>query len=83
MYVWVILNLTPDKHYYKLYVYPGGFILHPNKPKNVDSFFTVGIYHLAALQNKRLNVWDISCDAYFIFNLHLLFTTVNSSVLVY
>ncbi|KAG2340367.1 hypothetical protein BDR05DRAFT_1002561 [Suillus weaverae] len=83
MYLWVILNLAPDKHYHKLHVHPGGFIPGPNKPKNVDSFLAVGIHHLATLQNEGLNVWDVSRDAHFISNLHLLFTTADSPGLVY
>ncbi|KAG1834015.1 hypothetical protein DFJ58DRAFT_719384 [Suillus subalutaceus] len=33
IYIWVILNLSPDKRYQKLHVHPGGFIPEPNKPK--------------------------------------------------
>ncbi|KIK15155.1 hypothetical protein PISMIDRAFT_16720 [Pisolithus microcarpus 441] len=38
IYIWVILNLAPDKRYKKVHVCPGGFIPGPNKPKNIDSF---------------------------------------------
>jgi hypothetical protein len=83
MYVWVILNLSPDKCYQKIHVCPGGFIPGPNKPKNLDSFLIVGMHNLAALQNKGLVIWDASCNVHFISDLHLLFTTANSPGLVY
>ena len=42
IYIWVILNLSPDKHYKKKHVLPGAFIPGPNKPKNIDSFLFPG-----------------------------------------
>jgi hypothetical protein len=36
----------------------GGFIPGPNNPKNIDSFLFPGLYHLAALQNEGLRLWD-------------------------
>ncbi|KAG1824881.1 uncharacterized protein BJ212DRAFT_1476169 [Suillus subaureus] len=69
MYVWVILNLAPDKRYWKLH--------------NVDSFLAVGIHHLAALQNEGLAMWDASHDAHFTSDLHLLYTTADGPRLVY
>ncbi|KAJ8589580.1 hypothetical protein M405DRAFT_899515, partial [Rhizopogon salebrosus TDB-379] len=83
MYIWIILNLSPDKRYRKIHVRPGGFIPGPNKPKNLDSFLFVGMHHLAAIQNEGLTIWDASCDATFISNLHLLFTTADGPGLVY
>ncbi|KAG2749072.1 hypothetical protein P692DRAFT_20780095, partial [Suillus brevipes Sb2] len=83
MYIWIIINLSPDKRYRKIHVRPGGFIPGPNKPKNVDSFLFVGMHHLAAVQNEGLTVWDASRDATFISNLHLLFTTADGPGLVY
>ncbi|KAF8546051.1 hypothetical protein OG21DRAFT_1427996, partial [Imleria badia] len=47
MYIWIIGNLSPDIHYCKLNVLPGGFIPGPKKPKNVDSFLFPGMHHLA------------------------------------
>ncbi|KIK25482.1 hypothetical protein PISMIDRAFT_9518 [Pisolithus microcarpus 441] len=38
MYIWIVVNLPPDKHYRKLHIRPGGFIPGPNKPKHLDSF---------------------------------------------
>ena len=42
IYIWVILNLSPDKHYKKKHVLPDAFIPGPNKPKNIDSFLFPG-----------------------------------------
>ncbi|KAF9644361.1 hypothetical protein BDM02DRAFT_3131806 [Thelephora ganbajun] len=58
MYIWVIYDLTPGDHYKKQYVLPGGFVPGPNAPKNLDSFFFSGIYHLSALQHEGLLIWD-------------------------
>ena len=58
IYIWVVMNHSPEKHYKKHYVLPGGFIPGPHKPKNVDSFLFPGIHHLAALQNEGLSIWD-------------------------
>lgn len=44
IYIWVILNLSPDKRYKKKHVLPGAFIPGPNKPKNLDSFLFPGMY---------------------------------------
>jgi len=44
IYIWVILNLSPDKRYKKKHVLPGAFIPGPNKPKNIDSFLFPGLY---------------------------------------
>ncbi|KII83655.1 hypothetical protein PLICRDRAFT_32845 [Plicaturopsis crispa FD-325 SS-3] len=63
IYIWVILNLSPDKRYKKAHVLPGGFISGPNKPKNVDSFLFPGFHHVAALQREGLKVWDASRNA--------------------
>ena len=58
IYIWVLLNLSPARHYKKRHVFIGGFILGPNNPKNTDSFLFPGLQHLAGLQKERLNIWD-------------------------
>jgi hypothetical protein len=58
IYIWVIYDLAPGDRYKKRYVLPGGFVPGPNAPKNFDSFFFSGIYHLSALQREGLIVWD-------------------------
>ena len=49
IYLWVILNLSPDIRYKKKYVLIGGVIPGPHKPKNVDSYLYTGLHHLSAL----------------------------------
>lgn len=58
MYIWVIYDLAPGDRYKKRHVLPGGFVPGPNAPKNFDSFFFPGIYHLSALQREGLPIWD-------------------------
>ena len=82
IYIWIILNLSPDKRYKKVHVCPGGFIPGPNKPKNIDSFLFVGLHHIAALQREGLRIWDASEDRVFKSDLYLLFTTADGPGLV-
>lgn len=58
IYIWVILDLSPEERYKKDCVIPGGFIPGPKKPKNLDSFLFPGLYHLACLQKESLTIWD-------------------------
>lgn len=73
IYIWVILNLSPDKRYKKRYVIPGGFIPGPNAPKDVDSFVYPGLHHVSALQKEGLKFWKAtskrveSSDPYLVF----------------
>ena len=78
-----IINLAPNKHYYKTHVLPGRFIPGPQKTKVVDSFMVVGLHHLSALQVKGLKVWDSSHQETFHSNRFFLFTTADGPELVY
>lgn len=59
MYIWIVINLSPEQHYCKHQVLLDGFILGPNKPKNINSFLIVGLHHLAAIQHKGLQIYDV------------------------
>lgn len=83
IYVWVIINLSPDKCYCKVNVLSGGFIPGPNKPKNIDSFLVPGLHHLLALQNEGLVIWDCSIDLTFQSYPYLMFITTDGPGLVY
>jgi len=83
IYIWIIVNLPPDKRYRKLHVCPGGFIPGPNKPKNVDSFLFPGIHHLAALQAEGLPIWNARTDSRYLSDIYLIFTTADGPGLVY
>ncbi|KAJ3570411.1 hypothetical protein NP233_g4419 [Leucocoprinus birnbaumii] len=56
IYIWVVMDIAPDKRYKKKYVIPGGIIPGPNKPKNLESFVFPGLYHIAALQKRQGNL---------------------------
>lgn len=43
----------------------------------------IGLYHLSALQNKGIRIWDSFCNEVFQANLYLLFTTGNVLLQVY
>lgn len=62
IYIWVILNHSPDVCYKKKYVLPGGCIGGPNNPKLIKSFIFPGLYHLAALMREGLQIWNVSKD---------------------
>jgi len=83
IYIWIIVNLPPDKRYRKLHICPGGFIPGPNKPKNVDSFLFPGIHHHAALQAEGLPIWNARTDSHYLSDIYLIFTTADGPGLVY
>ncbi|EIW73857.1 hypothetical protein CONPUDRAFT_68274 [Coniophora puteana RWD-64-598 SS2] len=58
IYIWVLFDQSPDHRYKKQYVLPGAVIPGPNKPKNLDSFLFPGLFHLAAVQNEGLVIFD-------------------------
>ena len=78
MYIWVILNLAPDKRYKVKHVLPGGFIGGPLGPKNRDSFLLPGLYHVAALQREGLIIWDGSRQIRRTSNIFAAFFTADS-----
>ena len=43
IYIWVLFNLSPARHYKKKHVFIGGFIPGPNNPKNTDSSLFSGL----------------------------------------
>ena len=78
MYIWVIYDLAPGDRYKKRHVLPGGFVPGPNPPKNFDSFFFSGIYHLSALQREGLLVWDARDQKIYRDYPYLLFVTADA-----
>ncbi|EKM56153.1 uncharacterized protein PHACADRAFT_64480, partial [Phanerochaete carnosa HHB-10118-sp] len=58
IYIWVLMDHSPDTRYKKQNIYVGGVIPGPNKPKNIDSFLFPGFRHLAALMKEGLAVWN-------------------------
>jgi hypothetical protein len=64
IFIYVIHNLSPDLRYKKRFIIPGGFISGPNKPKHTDSFLYPALYHISALQQEGLRIWDASTHSY-------------------
>jgi Transposase family tnp2 len=60
IFIYIIHNLSPDLRYKKRFVIPGGFISGPNKPKHGDSYIYPSLYHISALQQEGLQIWDAS-----------------------
>jgi hypothetical protein len=83
IYVWVIMELSPDERYTKWQVHPGGFIPGPNKPKNVDSFLFPGLHHVCALQREGLHIWDAFQNKTFTSQLFLALNTADGPAMAY
>jgi hypothetical protein len=83
IYIWVILNHSPNVRYQKRYVLPGAIIPGPGKPRNMDSFLFPGLYHLAALQNEGLQIWDAIQNRVFVTHPFLAFATADAPALPY
>lgn len=58
IYIWILVDLAPDKRYKIRSILPGGVIPGPHSPKNLDSFLFPGLAHISALQHERLHIWD-------------------------
>ena len=58
IYIWIILDLGPNKRYKIRNILPGGVIPGPNGPKDLDSFLFPGLAHVSALQREGLPIWD-------------------------
>ena len=58
IYIWILLDLAPDKRYKIRNILPGGVIPGPEAPGDLDSFLFPGLAHLSALQNEGLPIWD-------------------------
>ena len=58
IYIWLVVDLGPDKRYKIRNVLPGGIIPGPDHPKDLDSFLFPGVSHVAALQREGLPIWD-------------------------
>ena len=58
MYIWIILDLSPEERYKIRNILPGGIIPGPGHPKNLDSFLFPGLAHVSALQKEGLRIYD-------------------------
>ncbi|RDB26701.1 hypothetical protein Hypma_005263 [Hypsizygus marmoreus] len=86
IYIWIIVNLSPDLRYKKKYVIPGGIIPGPNKPKIVESFLFPGFHHIASvnkLPGGGLPVWDANLDVKYISHFYVILATADGPGMVY
>jgi hypothetical protein len=58
LYIWLLVDLAPDKRYKIRNILPGGVIPGPECPKDLHSFFFPGLAHISALQREGLPIWD-------------------------
>ena len=52
VYIWILIDLGPDKRYKIRNVLPGGIIPGPGSPKDLNSFLFPSLAHLSVLQNE-------------------------------
>jgi len=58
MYIFIILDLAPDRRYKIRNILPGGIIPGPKNPKHLDSFLFPGLAHISAIQKEGMHIWD-------------------------
>ncbi len=78
IYVWVLLDMSPKDRYKKGYVLPGVVLPGPNKLQDLNSFLLPGLYHIAALQNEGLKIWDASWQHTFVTHPIIVFATADT-----
>ena len=77
IFVYIIHNLPPDLRYKKKFVIPAGFIPGPLKMKDGDSFLYPILYHISALQNEGLRIWDSSIQRHIPHSTPFVFVTAD------
>lgn len=82
-FIWVLFDLPLTSHYKKQFVLPGGIIGDLKKPKNIDSFLFPCLYHVAALQCKGLQIWDVAQQCQFKSDVFLYLATADGPGMVY
>lgn len=82
IYIWIVIEHSPDQRYKKKNVLPGAIIPGPNKLKFIESFLFPGFHHLSALQHEGLMIWDASRDRTFISRLFLFLACADGPGLI-
>ena len=80
IYIWILIDLAPDKRYKIKNILLGGVIPGPETPGDIDSFLFPGLSHLTALQKEGLPIWDAyhkECAVSFLFLLLILANPVT------
>ena len=78
IYIWILVDLAPDKRYKIRNILPGGVIPGPKPPDNLESFFFPGLAHVSALQKEGLPIWDAYHNERFVSFLFLLLVLADS-----
>src|SRR5712672_3470467 len=78
IFVYIIHDLPPDLCYKKRLVIPAGFVPGPEKMKDSDSFLYSVLYHISALQNEGLQIWDAWTQTYLPRSIPFVFVTADS-----
>lgn len=77
IYIWILMDRSPENRYKKPHLVVGGIIPGPHKPKDIDSFLFPGFQHLAALMKEGLMLWDASTGRVFRSKVFLAFATAD------
>lgn len=83
IYIWVVMNHSPDVRYKRKHILVGAVIPGPNKPKNVDSFLFPGIRHVSALQKEGLRIWNAHTKTVHVSYPFLAFATADTPGAIY
>ncbi|KAF8226434.1 hypothetical protein L208DRAFT_1301979 [Tricholoma matsutake] len=84
IYVWIIINFSPDLRYKKRYVIPGGIMPGPHKINIVESFKLPGLQHITALNKEGgLSVWDASHNEKVMSRLYIILATADGPGMAY
>ena len=78
IFVYIVYNLPPEICYKKRLVISAGFVPGPEKMKDGDLFIRPLLYHVSALQNEGLWIWDASTQSHIPHLIPFIFVTANS-----
>lgn len=78
IYIWVLLDRSPDTRYKNKHVLIGGIVPGPNHPKHVESFLFPGFSHVIALMDEGLTIWDASTNVVFISKIFIPWFTADT-----
>jgi hypothetical protein len=88
--IWVVLNLSPDGRYKKMFIIPDKIIPGPHPPKIVESFLYPTLHHVAAINehthedgNRGLLIWDAFKNAMFYSKLFIALATADGPGMTY
>ncbi|EJD40585.1 hypothetical protein AURDEDRAFT_69893, partial [Auricularia subglabra TFB-10046 SS5] len=84
IYIWIVVNLSPDCRYKQRYLIPGAFIPGPRKPVHLDSFLFVGLQHVSAVNNAGgLRVFDAATQSEYLSRIYILLALADGAASIY